>query len=91
MDEPESSSLNSYDKNGVYFSRGTLVICHVSLVGQWVQEAKSKLRDPGLVYSYYGSNRQQNPKLLAKNSIVVTTYREFTFFSFLFLPWGQTA
>lgn len=62
------------DKRGSIFSRGTLVVCNVSLVGQWVDEAKSKLKDPGLVYSYYGQHRNRDPLKLAQNSIVVTTY-----------------
>jgi len=48
--------------------------CNVSLVGQWIDEAKSKLQDPGLVYSYHGSNRVRDASILAKSSIVVTTY-----------------
>jgi SNF2-related domain len=43
-------------------------------VGQWIEEAKSKLTNPGLVYSYHGGNRKREPRLLAENSIVVTTY-----------------
>ena len=46
----------------------------MSLVGQWIEEAKSKLENPGLVYSYHGQNRKRDPNVLAKNSIVVTTY-----------------
>lgn len=56
------------------FSRGTLVVCNVSLVGQWIDEAKSKLRDPGLVYGYHGSSRTRDSAVLAQKSIVVTTY-----------------
>jgi SWI/SNF-related matrix-associated actin-dependent regulator of chromatin subfamily A3 len=48
--------------------------CTVSLVGQWIDEAKSKLKDPGLVYSYHGPGRKRDPCILAQNSIVVTTY-----------------
>ena len=48
--------------------------CNVSLVGQWIAEAKSKLEDPGVVYSYHGGNRKRDPQILAQNSIVVTTY-----------------
>jgi SWI/SNF-related matrix-associated actin-dependent regulator of chromatin subfamily A3 len=48
--------------------------CNVSLVGQWIEEAKSKLKNPGLVYSYHGQGRIRDPQALAKNSIVVTTY-----------------
>lgn len=39
-----------------------------------MDEAKSKLKDPGLVYSYHGQGRKRVPTVLAKNSIVVTTY-----------------
>ena len=46
----------------------------MSLVGQWIDEAKSKLKDPGLVYSYHGGNRKRDPMILAKNGVVVTTY-----------------
>ena len=67
-----TSSQNS--KRGRFLSRGTLVVCNVSLVGQWIEEAKSKLQDPGLVYSYHGANRKRDPRILAKNEVVVTTY-----------------
>lgn len=72
---PEPKTLFGDPKNRAkYYCRGTLVICNVSLVGQWIDEAKSKLRDPGLVYSYHGSKRLRLPEVLAKNAIVVTTY-----------------
>ena len=68
----ETSKDNA--KRGSIISRGTLVVCPVSLVGQWIEEAKSKLADPGLVYPYHGGNRTRNASVLAKNAIVVTTY-----------------
>ena len=37
-------------------------------------EAKSKLQNPGLVYTYHGCNRKRDPCILAQNAIVVTTY-----------------
>ncbi len=46
----------------------------MSLAGQWIEEAKSKLKDPGLVCFYHGGGRNHNTKTLAANSIVVTTY-----------------
>jgi SNF2 family DNA or RNA helicase len=61
-------------KRGSIISKGTLVICPVSLVGQWIEEAKSKLKNPGLIYPYHGGNRKRDPQLLSGNSIVVTTY-----------------
>ena len=62
-------------KRGSIISRGTLVICPVSLVGQWIDEAKSKLKDPGLIYPYHGQSRKRDANILAKNAIVVTTYQ----------------
>ena len=43
---------------------GTLVVCMVSLVGQWIEEINSKLTaDAHLgVYCYHGSNRKKDPK-----------------------------
>ena len=56
-------------------SRGTLVVCAVSLVGQWVEEAKSKLTDSNTkIYAYHGSNRKRDVGFLSKQDIVVTTY-----------------
>eukprot|EP00429_Kryptoperidinium_foliaceum_P043107 CAMPEP_0176102834 /NCGR_PEP_ID=MMETSP0120_2-20121206/51588_1 /TAXON_ID=160619 /ORGANISM="Kryptoperidinium foliaceum, Strain CCMP 1326" /LENGTH=1287 /DNA_ID=CAMNT_0017436909 /DNA_START=94 /DNA_END=3957 /DNA_ORIENTATION=- len=62
-------------KDGSILCRGTLVICPVSLVGQWAEEARSKLQDPGLVYEYHGQGRKRDAHILSQNSIVVTTYQ----------------
>jgi len=61
-------------KRGSVLTRGTLVVCNVSLVGQWISEAKSILKDSGMVYSYHGSSRKRDPLKLAQAAIVVTTY-----------------
>ncbi len=56
-------------------SRATLVICNVSLVGQWYDECCSKLEADHLrVYKYYGGGRTRDPAILADHDIVVTTY-----------------
>ncbi|CAB9505789.1 regulator of chromatin subfamily A member 3-like 1 [Seminavis robusta] len=70
-----SRTTEGKPKRGHIISRGTLVVCHVSLVGQWIDEAKSKLVHPGLVYSYHGGSRKRIPEVLAANQIVVTTYQ----------------
>jgi SNF2 family DNA or RNA helicase len=43
-------------------------------VGQWIEEAKRRLQNPGLVYAYHGQNRKRDAMVLARNSIIVTTY-----------------
>ncbi|KAJ7517354.1 hypothetical protein O6H91_21G020400 [Diphasiastrum complanatum] len=55
-------------------SRGTLVVCQVSVVGQWANEVKSKLAANLSIYMYHGSKRIRDPKKLAKFDIVITTY-----------------
>lgn len=66
-----------------YRRGGTLVVCAVSLVGQWVAEAQSKQRtsadgsaDSLLdVYTYHGGDRERDPGKLCQHDIVVTTYQ----------------
>ncbi|KAG0596709.1 hypothetical protein M758_UG278500 [Ceratodon purpureus] len=55
-------------------SKGTLVVCPVSIVGQWANEVKSKLAANLNIYVYHGSKRIRDPKRLAKFDIVITTY-----------------
>ncbi len=52
-------------------TRGTLVICPVSLVGQWSTEAKEKLADKSVkIYEYYGANRKRSAEVLQEYDIV---------------------
>jgi SNF2 family DNA or RNA helicase len=58
---------------------GTLVVCAVSLVGQWISETREKCRNengtcPLTIYCYHGANRKKIPALLAAHDLVVTTY-----------------
>ena len=55
-------------------SGGTLVVCAVSLVSQWAQEAASKLDGSLNIHAYHGSSRKRNPDFLATQDIVITTY-----------------
>ncbi|XP_043270770.1 transcription termination factor 2-like [Venturia canescens] len=61
---------------------GTLVVAPASLVAQWQSEVKNRCKSRLLtVELFHGNNRESNPKRLARNDIVVTTYniisREF--------------
>ena len=48
----------------------------MSLVGQWVSEAKSKMSDdcPLRIHEYHGSNRVRDATKLAEFDLVVTTF-----------------
>ena len=56
--------------------RATLVVCAVSLVGQWMEEAKSKLNGSLRMYQYHGQGRNRDPLTLATSyDLVVITYQ----------------
>lgn len=59
--------------------RATLVVCAVSLVGQWMDEARNKLNGSLRLYQYHGSSRVRNLNRLATEyDLVVTTYQVST-------------
>lgn len=64
------------DSEGRICSNATLVVCAVSLVGQWVEEARRKVADGALrIYQYHGSGRMRDIRRLATEfDVVVTTY-----------------
>lgn len=52
------------------------MVCAVSLVGQWLDEAKSKLDGSLRLYMYHGPGRIRDVGHLATNyDLVVTTYQ----------------
>jgi SWI/SNF-related matrix-associated actin-dependent regulator of chromatin subfamily A3 len=57
------------------FMGGTLVVCALSLVGQWQEEAKKFCSDKIKICAYHGGNRIRDPKRLSEYDIVVTTYQ----------------
>ena len=59
-------------------STATLVVCAVSLVGQWIDEARSKLDGAGglRIHMYHGQKRIKDAARLANDfDLVVTTYQ----------------
>ncbi|CAM9715351.1 unnamed protein product, partial [Ectocarpus sp. 12 AP-2014] len=68
------SVTGATEEPGKWVSKGTLVVCKVSLVGQWVEEAKRLCGGALSIYPYHGGNRRKDPAFLAKFDIVVTTY-----------------
>lgn len=56
-------------------SRATLVICAVSLVGQWALEVKERYSGGTLsVHVFHGQNRIKDARKLADHDLVITTY-----------------
>lgn len=55
---------------------GTLVICPASLIKQWEQEIKTRVeRDALDIYLYHGPPRIRSARHLAKNDVVITSYK----------------
>lgn len=76
---PRSLVPGSLDMGGKYNSKATLVVCAVSLVGQWVAEAQSKLEAPLAIHEYHGPSRCRHAHVLARRyDLVVTTYSILT-------------
>ena len=66
---------NSKNADGCLRSRATLVVCAVSLVGQWIAEAQSKTGGSMRIHMYHGTGRIRDSKRLANDfDLVVTTY-----------------
>lgn len=58
----------------------TLIVCPVSLVGQWKEEIEQRI-DPEhrpSIYIYHGPKRTRDPAKLAEYDVVITTYTTLT-------------
>jgi SNF2 family DNA or RNA helicase len=58
----------------------TLIVCPVSLVGQWKEEIETRIRAPHRpsVYIYHGPKRTRDSEVLAQYDVVITTYTTLT-------------
>ncbi|XP_047134466.1 helicase-like transcription factor isoform X1 [Hydra vulgaris] len=56
--------------------RATLIVCPVSVLSNWQEQIKTHLIENSLdVYTYYGNDKMQDPELLSKKDVVLTTYQ----------------
>ncbi|XVF46843.1 hypothetical protein PTKIN_Ptkin03bG0060200 [Pterospermum kingtungense] len=54
---------------------GNLIICPMTLLGQWKAEIETHVQPGSLsLYVHYGQSRPKDAKLLAQNDVVITTY-----------------
>ncbi|XP_071522203.1 uncharacterized protein [Panulirus ornatus] len=72
----QKKNLGSSRRTSLVPSRGTLVVCPASLLGQWQGEVQrwvsiSKMK----TLVYHGNNREVNSHTLANYDIVITTYQ----------------
>lgn len=56
-------------------ARGTLIVCPLSVMGQWERELSARTKPGTLsVLVYHGPSRPQDPAVLAQYDVVLTTY-----------------
>ncbi|KAL8484399.1 hypothetical protein ACS0TY_026896 [Phlomoides rotata] len=57
------------------FGGGNLIICPMTLIGQWKTEIETHAQ-PGIlsIYVHYGQSRSKDAKVLAQSNVVLTTY-----------------
>lgn len=54
---------------------GNLIICPMTLIGQWKTEIETHARPGALsIYVHYGQSRSKDAKVLAQSDVVLTTY-----------------
>ncbi|XP_071711412.1 DNA repair protein RAD5A [Rutidosis leptorrhynchoides] len=54
---------------------GNLIICPMTLIGQWKAEIESHVEPGSLsIYVHYGQSRPKDAKILAQSDVVLTTY-----------------
>ncbi|XP_072743655.1 transcription termination factor 2 [Anoplolepis gracilipes] len=80
MDESDDSDCEwSNGRKPLYHKGNTLVVCPASLLFQWDSEVRNRCKRGLLsVEIYHGNNRENVPKRLSRNDIVITTYNILT-------------
>uniref|UniRef100_A0AC34FTK3 Transcription termination factor 2 n=1 Tax=Panagrolaimus sp. ES5 TaxID=591445 RepID=A0AC34FTK3_9BILA len=59
----------------VYPAYCTLVVAPASVIYQWEKEIRDRVKSGKLkVYVFHGPKREKDPRMLARNDIVITTY-----------------
>ncbi|XP_024376643.1 DNA repair protein RAD5A isoform X1 [Physcomitrium patens] len=62
-------------QSGLRKGGGTLIVCPMTLLGQWKSEFETHVAGDSLsVYAYYGTDRIRERKALLEHDIVLTTY-----------------
>ncbi|GER57094.1 DNA repair helicase rad5 [Striga asiatica] len=62
-------------QRAMLFSGGSLIICPMTLLGQWKTEIETHAQPGALsLHVHYGQSRTKDPKFLVQTDVVLTTY-----------------
>lgn len=54
---------------------GTLIICHIALLGQWKDELETHSKPDSIsVFVFFGEDRSSDPRVIAEPDVILTTY-----------------
>ena len=67
-------SMDRVDGGGRIFTSCTLVVCPVSLVGQWANELAEKSSRPLRILLYHGGSRPRKVPQLLNYDVIITSY-----------------
>ncbi|XP_020536255.1 DNA repair protein RAD5A isoform X2 [Jatropha curcas] len=74
-----SGFVKSMEQKKVLVNGGNLIVCPMTLLGQWKAEIETHAQPGSLsIYVHYGQSRAKDAKLLAQNDVVITTYGVLT-------------
>ncbi|KAK7272201.1 hypothetical protein RJT34_28660 [Clitoria ternatea] len=76
---PKATKFAAFDKQmkqkNALTSGGSLIICPMTLLGQWKAEIETHVHPASLsLYIHYGQSRPKDAKTLAQSDVVITTY-----------------
>ncbi|KAM0938919.1 putative DNA helicase chromatin remodeling SNF2 family [Dioscorea sansibarensis] len=73
-DNHQSTGI-SHTKTSTVVKGGTLIVCPMALLGQWKDELATHSKPGSIsVFVHYGGDRTNDPKVVADNDVVLTTY-----------------
>lgn len=75
----KATKFSGFDKlmkqKNTFTSGGNLIICPMTLLGQWKSEIETHGKPGSLsIYLHYGQSRPKDAKVLAQSDVVITTY-----------------
>ncbi|XP_039139181.1 DNA repair protein RAD5B [Dioscorea cayenensis subsp. rotundata] len=73
-DNHQSTGISN-TKTSTVVKGGTLIVCPMALLGQWKDELETHSKPGSIsVFVHYGGDRTNDPKIVADNDVVLTTY-----------------